>query len=137
MVLSSREHKLNTGCKYNSLFPFPRVLKTHLSSFIRILFLTVLEIYYFFFSCLLLKDVIRQVISSRTFCLCYNMQAIAKSVGDWYFDRANVKSIDCAYPCDKTCHNLAFNWTGTKNFPPTLFDCIWFSDLKSHFYCNS
>ncbi|KAJ4722693.1 Pectin acetylesterase [Melia azedarach] len=33
---------------------------------------------------------------------------IAESVGDWYFDRANVKAIDCAYPCDNTCHNLVF-----------------------------
>ncbi|GMI84420.1 Pectin Acetyesterase 12 [Hibiscus trionum] len=33
---------------------------------------------------------------------------IAIAVGDWYFDRAGVKSIDCPYPCDKTCHNLVF-----------------------------
>ncbi|OIT35790.1 PREDICTED: pectin acetylesterase 12-like [Nicotiana attenuata] len=33
---------------------------------------------------------------------------VALAVGDWYFDRAGVKSIDCAYPCDKTCHNLVF-----------------------------
>ncbi|XP_073106807.1 pectin acetylesterase 10 isoform X2 [Elaeis guineensis] len=33
-------------------------------------------------------------------------KGIAKSVGDWYFDRAEVKEIDCPYPCDKTCHNL-------------------------------
>ncbi|KAK8476865.1 hypothetical protein V6N13_031282 [Hibiscus sabdariffa] len=33
---------------------------------------------------------------------------IAIAVADWYFDRAGVKSIDCAYPCDKTCHNLVF-----------------------------
>uniref|UniRef100_A0A2P2L3W7 Pectin acetylesterase n=2 Tax=Rhizophora mucronata TaxID=61149 RepID=A0A2P2L3W7_RHIMU len=31
---------------------------------------------------------------------------IAESVGDWYFDRENVKAIDCRYPCDNTCHNL-------------------------------
>ncbi|XP_031131637.1 pectin acetylesterase 12-like isoform X1 [Ipomoea triloba] len=37
-----------------------------------------------------------------------NNKAIALAVGDWYFDRANVKYIDCAYPCDKTCHNLVF-----------------------------
>ncbi|CAL9185805.1 unnamed protein product, partial [Musa hybrid cultivar] len=30
---------------------------------------------------------------------------IATSVGDWYFDRSQVKSIDCAYPCDNTCHH--------------------------------
>ncbi|XP_038993878.1 pectin acetylesterase 12-like isoform X2 [Hibiscus syriacus] len=33
---------------------------------------------------------------------------IAIAVGDWYFDRAGVKSIDCPYPCDRTCHNLVF-----------------------------
>ncbi|KAJ9187965.1 hypothetical protein P3X46_003372 [Hevea brasiliensis] len=33
---------------------------------------------------------------------------IAQSVGDWYFDRIDVKAIDCAYPCDNTCHNLVF-----------------------------
>lgn len=35
-------------------------------------------------------------------------QPIAIAVGNWYFDRAVVKAIDCAYPCDKTCHNLIF-----------------------------
>lgn len=35
-------------------------------------------------------------------------QPIAVAVGDWYFDRAAVKAIDCPYPCDKTCHNLIF-----------------------------
>ncbi|KAL2477684.1 Pectin acetylesterase 12 [Forsythia ovata] len=35
-------------------------------------------------------------------------KAVAIAVGDWYFDRANIKAIDCAYPCDKTCHNLVF-----------------------------
>ncbi|WCJ26822.1 Pectinacetylesterase family protein [Euphorbia peplus] len=35
-------------------------------------------------------------------------KAVAIAVGDWYFDRANVKLIDCAYPCDRTCHNLVF-----------------------------
>ncbi|KAJ4955491.1 hypothetical protein NE237_012274 [Protea cynaroides] len=35
-------------------------------------------------------------------------KGIAQSVGDWYFDRAEVKAIDCPYPCDKTCHNLIF-----------------------------
>lgn len=38
-----------------------------------------------------------------------NNKGIAKSVGDWYFDRTGVKLIDCPYPCDKTCHNLMFN----------------------------
>ncbi|KAG8369008.1 hypothetical protein BUALT_Bualt15G0105600 [Buddleja alternifolia] len=35
-------------------------------------------------------------------------KAIATAVGEWYFDRASVKAIDCPYPCDKTCHNLVF-----------------------------
>lgn len=35
-------------------------------------------------------------------------KAIALAVGDWYFDRARVKVIDCPYPCDKSCHNLVF-----------------------------
>ncbi|KAI7728247.1 hypothetical protein M8C21_019030 [Ambrosia artemisiifolia] len=35
-------------------------------------------------------------------------KAIALAVGDWFFDRAAVKKIDCPYPCDKTCHNLLF-----------------------------
>ncbi|KAL3515843.1 hypothetical protein ACH5RR_022745 [Cinchona calisaya] len=34
---------------------------------------------------------------------------IALAVGDWYFDRSGIKAIDCAYPCDKTCHNLVFD----------------------------
>ncbi|XP_057425527.1 pectin acetylesterase 10-like isoform X2 [Lotus japonicus] len=34
---------------------------------------------------------------------------IAIAVGDWYFDREAVKSIDCAYPCGNNCHNLVFN----------------------------
>ncbi|XP_015874830.3 pectin acetylesterase 12 [Ziziphus jujuba] len=33
---------------------------------------------------------------------------IALAVGDWYFDRAGVKDIDCPYPCDNTCHHLVF-----------------------------
>ncbi|CAL0300177.1 unnamed protein product [Lupinus luteus] len=33
---------------------------------------------------------------------------IAVAVGDWYFDRKDVKAIDCAYPCDNTCHHLVF-----------------------------
>ncbi|PUZ40232.1 hypothetical protein GQ55_9G408500 [Panicum hallii var. hallii] len=31
---------------------------------------------------------------------------IAEVVGDWYFERGAAKEIDCAYPCDSTCHNL-------------------------------
>ncbi|KAF2309729.1 hypothetical protein GH714_004821 [Hevea brasiliensis] len=37
-----------------------------------------------------------------------NNKRIAQSVGDWYFDQVDVKAIDCAYPCDNTCHNLVF-----------------------------
>ncbi|TKY61638.1 Pectin acetylesterase 3 [Spatholobus suberectus] len=39
-----------------------------------------------------------------------NNMPIAIAVGDWYFDRKTVKAIDCAYPCDNTCHNLVFNF---------------------------
>ncbi|CAJ2630008.1 unnamed protein product [Trifolium pratense] len=35
-----------------------------------------------------------------------NDKTIAEAVGDWYFSRNRSKAIDCAYPCDKTCHNL-------------------------------
>ncbi|KAG4917193.1 hypothetical protein GLYMA_02G006600v4 [Glycine max] len=35
---------------------------------------------------------------------------IAVAIGDWYFDREVVKAIDCAYPCDNSCHNLVFNF---------------------------
>ncbi|KAE8678662.1 Pectin acetylesterase 2 [Hibiscus syriacus] len=42
---------------------------------------------------------------------------IAIAVGDWYFDRAGVKSIDCPYHCDKTCHNLVYAAT----FEPSGF----------------
>ncbi|ESW06772.1 hypothetical protein PHAVU_010G075200 [Phaseolus vulgaris] len=38
-----------------------------------------------------------------------NMHDIALAVGDWYFDRAGVKVIDCPYPCDNTSHHLIFN----------------------------
>ncbi|XP_041992130.1 pectin acetylesterase 12-like [Salvia splendens] len=37
-----------------------------------------------------------------------NNKPVALAVGDWYFDRATVKAVDCAYPCDRTCHNLVF-----------------------------
>ncbi|KAL7082234.1 hypothetical protein ACP275_14G086800 [Erythranthe tilingii] len=40
-----------------------------------------------------------------------NNKPVAIAVGDWYFDRASVKAIDCAYPCDTTCHNLVFKRT--------------------------
>lgn len=33
-------------------------------------------------------------------------KTIAEAVGDWYFSRRVAKEIDCAYPCDSTCHNL-------------------------------
>ncbi|CAI9762421.1 unnamed protein product [Fraxinus pennsylvanica] len=35
-----------------------------------------------------------------------NNKTIAQAVGDWYFGRNIGKDIDCAYPCDSTCHNL-------------------------------
>ncbi|KAJ9679446.1 hypothetical protein PVL29_021393 [Vitis rotundifolia] len=35
-----------------------------------------------------------------------NNKTIAEAIGDWYFSRRITKEIDCAYPCDTTCHNL-------------------------------
>ncbi|KAH6770881.1 Pectinacetylesterase family protein [Perilla frutescens var. hirtella] len=32
-------------------------------------------------------------------------KTISEAVGDWYFSRGISKEIDCAYPCDNTCHN--------------------------------
>lgn len=32
-------------------------------------------------------------------------KTIAELVGDWYFERGAAQEIDCAYPCDLTCHN--------------------------------
>ncbi|KAG6426516.1 hypothetical protein SASPL_110741 [Salvia splendens] len=32
-------------------------------------------------------------------------KTIAQAVGDWYFSRRISKEIDCAYPCDSSCHN--------------------------------
>ncbi|XP_038681262.1 pectin acetylesterase 6-like [Tripterygium wilfordii] len=34
---------------------------------------------------------------------------VAEAVGDWYFEREEVKDIDGPYPSDGTCHNLDFN----------------------------
>ncbi|KAL8141716.1 hypothetical protein V2J09_014748 [Rumex salicifolius] len=35
---------------------------------------------------------------------------IWKAVGDWFFDRNGTQRVeDCAFPCDKTCHNAVFN----------------------------
>ncbi|GAB4858274.1 Pectin acetylesterase 9 [Ancistrocladus abbreviatus] len=35
-----------------------------------------------------------------------NNKTIAEAVGDWYFSRRLTKLIDCAYPCNSSCHNL-------------------------------
>ncbi|KAM0855727.1 hypothetical protein ACQ4PT_049585 [Festuca glaucescens] len=37
-----------------------------------------------------------------------NNKTIAEAVGDWFFDRREVKELDCEYPCNPTCHNLIF-----------------------------
>lgn len=33
------------------------------------------------------------------------VQRIATAVGDWFYGRRAFAAIDCAYPCDSTCHN--------------------------------
>ena len=35
--------------------------------------------------------------------------SIAKAVGDWFYDRRPFREIDCAYPCNPTCHNRIFD----------------------------
>lgn len=35
--------------------------------------------------------------------------SIAKAVGDWYYERSTFQKIDCAYPCNPTCHNRVFD----------------------------
>ncbi|KAL9675306.1 hypothetical protein QQ045_003508 [Rhodiola kirilowii] len=37
-----------------------------------------------------------------------NNKSIAESVGDWYFNRQEVKLIDCPYPCNPTCYHMDF-----------------------------
>ncbi|GER43583.1 pectinacetylesterase family protein [Striga asiatica] len=54
-----------------------------------------------------------------------NNKPIAIAVGDWYFDRASIKEIDCAYPCDNTCHNLVFKKWVVESFE--LYDTASFA----------
>ncbi|XP_020538395.1 pectin acetylesterase 6 isoform X2 [Jatropha curcas] len=59
---------------------------------------------------------------------------IAESVGDWYFDRVDVKAIDCAYPCDNTCHNLVFKLKLVSPLQRCYFNHIILPILKINFY---
>lgn len=36
-------------------------------------------------------------------------KTIAKAIGDWFYDRSPFQKTDCAFPCDKTCHNRIFD----------------------------
>ncbi|XWS49415.1 hypothetical protein CRYUN_Cryun12cG0001600 [Craigia yunnanensis] len=36
-------------------------------------------------------------------------QTIAKAVGDWFYDRNPFQKIDCAFPCNRTCHNRVYD----------------------------
>ncbi|KAI5001359.1 hypothetical protein ZWY2020_026009 [Hordeum vulgare] len=38
-----------------------------------------------------------------------NNKTIAESVGEWFFNRREVKEIDCEYPCNPTCHNAVLD----------------------------
>ncbi|KAK1670243.1 hypothetical protein QYE76_058402 [Lolium multiflorum] len=38
-----------------------------------------------------------------------NNKTIAEAVGDWFFNRREVKAIDCEYPCNPTCHNTVLS----------------------------
>ncbi|KAI4371896.1 hypothetical protein MLD38_010192 [Melastoma candidum] len=33
---------------------------------------------------------------------------ISKAVGDWFYGRNDYRAIDCAYPCNPTCHNRIY-----------------------------
>ncbi|KAL8148296.1 hypothetical protein AgCh_005607 [Apium graveolens] len=48
-----------------------------------------------------------------------NNKTIAEAVGDWYFGRSAAKEIDCAYPCDNTCHNLIGLHSSFKHYNGT------------------
>ncbi|KAK1356026.1 hypothetical protein POM88_016401 [Heracleum sosnowskyi] len=41
-----------------------------------------------------------------TSCSPNQIDVLQEAVGDWYFGRRATKEINCAYPCDDTCHNL-------------------------------
>ncbi|XP_066313342.1 pectin acetylesterase 5-like [Miscanthus floridulus] len=38
-----------------------------------------------------------------------NNKTAAEAVGDWFFDRREVKEIDCEYPCNPTCYNVVLD----------------------------
>ncbi|XP_057964569.1 pectin acetylesterase 8-like isoform X2 [Malania oleifera] len=38
----------------------------------------------------------------------YTLQTIAEAVGDWYYERSTFQVVDCAYPCNPTCHNQVY-----------------------------
>lgn len=42
-------------------------------------------------------------------CIVIFVQTIAKAVGDWFYDRNPFQKIDCAYPCNPTCHNRVYD----------------------------
>lgn len=38
-----------------------------------------------------------------------NNKTSAEAVGDWFFDRREVKEIDCEYPCNPTCYSVVLD----------------------------
>ncbi|XP_020978468.1 pectin acetylesterase 8 isoform X2 [Arachis ipaensis] len=44
----------------------------------------------------------------RTDSPLLNKTTIAKAVADWFFERKPFRQIDCAYPCNPSCHNRVF-----------------------------
>ncbi|KAL5227782.1 hypothetical protein ABZP36_016047 [Zizania latifolia] len=38
-----------------------------------------------------------------------NNKTVAEAVGDWFFDRREVREIDCEYPCNPTCYNVVLD----------------------------
>ncbi|KAJ8766791.1 hypothetical protein K2173_008345 [Erythroxylum novogranatense] len=55
--------------------------------------------------------------------------SLAESVGDWYFDRREVKAIDCAYPCDKTCHDVSYVFSRSLRALMLLMNLVYMLDM--------
>ncbi|KAH9687756.1 Pectin acetylesterase 8 [Citrus sinensis] len=69
--------------------------------------------------------------------------SIAKAVGDWYYDRSPFQKIDCAYPCNPTCHNpfsicCYFDSTSTifrDGTVESILHCYLFECTNLRFFC--
>ncbi|RRT67740.1 hypothetical protein B296_00025586 [Ensete ventricosum] len=83
---------------------------THLLSAFLLLFLALSDLCTLF-GFLWLSSHLRAGNPCDAICVLLAMQRIATDVGDWFFDRGQVDAVDCAYPCDNTCHHIVFRGT--------------------------